>query len=226
MSPRIAICFHLGYNNRFDQFTPYIDNVMFQCPNTDIYITYREDDDPTQLCLKKYPQATIIPATRGCDTGAFLQQIKYILDTHKKYDYIFKIHTKSNNQQFPRWSQDLLENVAGTVEKVRNVLQLFKQNPKIGMIASEKWILNREINFQIFQDTCRRNRILYNGQFVGGTIFWVKFTIIKRTFKHIDIEGEYSLCETGKPNEPSYTHTWERIFGLIVTTRKHIIQGI
>ena len=226
MSPRIAICFHLGYNNRFAQFTPYIDNILRHCPRTDIYITYREQEDPTAMCLKKYPKATIQKATQGCDTGAFLLQIKRMLDSHKKYDYILKIHTKSGNIVFPQWKDELLDNIAGSGENVKKVLEYFKKNGKIGMIGCKKWILPRDIKYPIFLDTCRRNGISIDGQFIGGTIFWVRFTIIKNTFKHIDIDCEYSLCESGKPTEPSYTHSWERIFGLMVQTQNYQIYGV
>lgn len=225
MSTFIAICFHLGYNNRFAQFTPYIDNVLNHCPKTDIYITYREQEDPTTMCHAKYPNAIVMKATQGCDTGAFLLQIKMMLESHKKYDYIFKIHTKSSNPVFPHWTEELLDKIAGSEKSVKKVLESFKKDKKIGMIGCKKWILQRDIKFPIFLDTCRRSKISLDGHFVGGTIFWVKFSIIKETFKHIDIDSEYSLCESGKPTEPSYTHSWERIFGLMVHTQNYQIHG-
>ena len=77
----------------------------------------------------------------------------------------------------------------------------------------------------MFHSTCRRNKIKPDGHFVGRTIFWIRFSILKKAFKHIDLEGEYSICEPGKPSEPSYTHTWERIFGLIVSTQGFKITG-
>ena len=61
---KIAICFHLGYINRFNEFTPYIDRVIQYCPNVDIYISYRETD-PSAMCKKKYPSAVIFSAQRG-----------------------------------------------------------------------------------------------------------------------------------------------------------------
>jgi lipopolysaccharide biosynthesis protein len=109
---KVAICFHLGYKSRFNEFTQYIDNVMIYCPNTDLYITYRENDDPTQLCKKKYPNALIMKAPRGADTGAFLLHIKQLLLSGKKYDYVFKIHTKSSNPMYQTWTSELLDEIA------------------------------------------------------------------------------------------------------------------
>lgn len=226
MSTYIALCFHLGYNNRFAQFTPYIDNVLKQCPNTDIYITYREQEDPTTMCHQKYPNAIVMKATKGCDTGAFLLQIKMMLGLDKKYDYIFKLHTKSSNVVFPKWTEELLDKTAGSIKNIKNVLEIFKKDKKIGMIGGKKWILRRDIKFPIFLETCQRNKISPDGHFIGGTIFWIRFVIVKNTFVNIDIDKEYSLCESGKPTEPSYTHSWERIFGLMVHTQNYHIHGV
>jgi len=223
---RVAICFHLGYNDRYDQFTPYIDHVLAMCPHSDIYITYRENKDPTEMCRHKYPQAVIFKATHGCDTGAFLLQIKYMLESHKHYDYIFKLHTKSNNSVFPQWTHDLLDSIAGNHDAVNNVLHLLKHNSRIGMIAGKKWVLKRDIDCHIFHHTCRRNRIKPDGYFVGGTIFWIRYSIIRDICQHIDLAEEYAICELGKPIEPSYTHSWERIYGLMVSTCGYKIHGI
>jgi lipopolysaccharide biosynthesis protein len=222
---KVAICFHLGYNDRFNEFTSYIDNVMQLCPTTDLYITYREDPDPSAICLAKYPDAHIIKATNGCDTGAFLIQIKTILQSKKKYDYVFKLHTKSNNQMVPNWRGELLDAISGSSSNVGAVCQLFKENRKIGMVAGCKWVLKRDINSQIFQELCERHNISPNGLFVGGTIFWIRFKILKKIFRTMDIDWEYSLCEQGKPREPSYTHSWERVYGLIVNTCGYTIYG-
>jgi lipopolysaccharide biosynthesis protein len=223
---KIAICFHLGYNDRFDEFTQYIDNIVQCCPKTDIYITYREEADPTEMCLKKYPNAQIFKTTNGCDTGAFLLQIKSIFASKKKYDYIFKIHTKSNNKIAPNWMGELLDATSGSVANVKNVFKLFKEHRKVGMIAGKRWVLHRDINFQIFQELCERHNISSDGYFVGGTIFWVRYKIIKQIFSLMDIDWEYTLCELGKPSEPSYTHAWERVFGLIVSTCGYTILGV
>lgn len=222
----IAVCFHLGYNQRFTEFTPYIDNIVACCHNTDIYITYRENNDPSDLCHSKYPNAHVMKATNGCDTGAFLLQIKSMITSGKKYDYVFKIHTKSNNSFAKNWTHELLNKTTGTVSHVKKNIRLFNKHHKIGMIGGKRWILTREINFNYFHEICQRNHILIDGQFIGGTIFWVRFDILQQFFKNVNIDQEYALCEQGKPSEPSYTHAWERIYGLIVNTCGYTIHGV
>jgi lipopolysaccharide biosynthesis protein len=226
MCTRVAVCFHLGYVDRFNEFTPYIDNVIQCCCSTDIYITYREDINPTEMCLKKYPNAQIFKADHGCDTGAFLLQIKSILASGKKYDYIFKLHTKSNNRSFKTWNTDLLDNIAGSTEQVTTIVNLFRDNQDIGMIGSRRWLLRRDSNYEIFREICKRNKINMEGHFIGGTIFWIRMEIIEKMCPSINISKEYLLCEKGKPSEPSYTHSWERIYGLMVSTCGYKIYGV
>ena len=38
---KIAICFHLGYNYMFEEFTKYIDSVLSYDPSSHLYITYQ-----------------------------------------------------------------------------------------------------------------------------------------------------------------------------------------
>jgi lipopolysaccharide biosynthesis protein len=226
---RVAICFHLGYYHRFDEFTPYIDNVIRCCPHSDLYITYREDIDPmevTHRCQRKYPKATVFKAIQGCDTGAFLLQIKAIIASHKSYDLIFKIHTKSNSLYANTWIRDLLDPVSGSKSQVKRVLRKFDKDHKIGMIGSKKWLLRQDIEDSMFRDVCQRNHLSMDGFFVGGTIFWARWIVLQRAFMSIDLDKEYSLCEQGKPSEPSYTHSWERIFGLLVSNCGCRIKGV
>lgn len=226
---KIAICFHLGYVNRFDEFTPYIDHVIAVCPKYDMYITYREDvpqETVEELCHAKYPTAQVVKVELGCDTGAFLLQVKSMLDAKKEYDYIFKLHTKSNCKVFPTWKEDLLDCIAGSTSRVRKVLRIFHKKPHVGQIGAKRWLLERDINYAPFREICDRNRINTKGYFVGGTIFWMRYRTIKKIFSRIDLASEYKLCEHGKPPEPSYTHSWERIFGLINSTAHYRVKGI
>lgn len=223
--PDVAICFHLGYVSRFNEFVPFIDNVIKCCKKHDLFITYREDVDISNV-RQKYPKAHIIRTSHGCDTGAFLLQIKYLLTTKRSYDYILKIHTKSNNPIFKNWKDELLQPIVGSRNKINHVFKCFENDHKVGMIGSHKWLLTRDINDSCFQDVCNRYKIDKNGHFIGGTIFWIRGIIIYKMFHSVDLDKEYNLCELGKPSEPSYTHTWERVYGLIVSTMGCKIKGI
>lgn len=226
MVVKIAICFHLGYNQRFDEYCTYIDNVLQIYPNSDLYITYREQEDPTNQCRQKYPNAHLMRTDRGCDIGSFLLQVQQLIGSKIKYDYVLKIHTKSDNQQFPHWKNDLIKNIVGSQDSVNHIIRKFNSNTKIGMIGSKKWILPLDMNDIKFKEICDRNKINQKGYFVGGTIFWIRYSVMFDFFKHVNINYEYLLCERNKPSEPSYTHAWERILGLIIYNNHSIIYGV
>lgn len=228
MRPHIAICFHLGYACRFEEFTSYIDVIIGTSKRVDLYITYRENVDMSSI-YARYPHVKLLKSDRGCDTGAFLLQIKQMLESGKEYDYVFKLHTKSNvigGGYGSKWKSELLNPTAGTHHSVKKIYNMFKTCDKIGMICSKKWLLACDIKYHNFEEICNRNNISKCGSFVGGTIFWIRFDCIKRIFTHINIDREYALCELGKPTEPSYTHAWERIYGLIVSTTGYYVKGI
>ena len=228
---KVAVCFHLGYQARFDEFTHYIDNIIMYCPNVDIYITYRESDDPTQLCKNRYPQAYIMKADRGADTGAFLLQIKQLLSSGKHYDYVFKIHTKSNNPLYSTWVNELLDGIAGSPQRVGSIFKTFYDKPQIGMICSKKWLIKRnmtkDVNYPIVKNICDRIHVSMDGHmFNGGTIFWIRMSILRQVFTQVDLDKEYSMCAIGKPDEPSQAHGWERVYGLIVHSCDYGVHGV
>lgn len=217
--PNVAICFHFFYQDLLNQFIPYIDNVLQSESNTDLYITYLDESDIMNTLRKKYPQAILIKSNRGCDTGAFLLHMKHLFESNKKYDYVLKIHTKKN----PIWRNQLLKDIAGSTQQVKHIMQLFQEDQSIGMIGVDRWKINIEPANRPFIDCiCHRLGLTVkdDASFVGGTIFWMKYELIHKLMQKIydKVEFEYSLCELGYPmsNQPTYTHSWERIYGLII----------
>ena len=223
----LAICFHLGYPEMFSQFTRYIDNVINCGYETDIYITYQKDDLDKIAILKKYPDAIFLKSERGCDTGAFLLQMKAMYESKKNYTLIFKLHTKKDL----RWRWELLNSIAGSSSIVKGVIDNFQLHQDIGMIGVKKWILCMDgRNKPIIDKICQKYGIIVKSHtfFIGGTIFWVRWSIYKQILEmyKLQLENEYLRCEFGYPrNEPSYTHSWERIFGILVYHMNLIIKG-
>lgn len=217
-SVNIAICFHLGYGHMWSQFVKYIINVYDTGYHTDLYVTYQKESDPIHVIRRQFPNAIFIQTTRGCDTGAFLLQIEAMY--HKKYDYVFKLHTKKRED----WRLDLLDPVADTTSRIRLVCQQFKEHPEIGMIyGNTRWIRRHDqINEPLITELCQKYHTEINGnsRFVGGTIFWVRWAILKKWVEdsHINLRNEYNRCELGYlvNNKPTFMHSWERIFGYIV----------
>lgn len=216
----IAICFHLGYGHMFSSFSKYIKNVYKTGYNVDLYVTYQKNTDPIHLIKQQYPNTIFIQTLRGCDTGAFLLQLERIYQSSKNYDYIFKIHTKKKEE----WRFELLESIAGTTDDIVMICDNFKKNNQLGMISgSTKWIHRHDrVNDPLITDICHRIHIDINDKtfFIGGTIFWVRWSIMKKWIEEnsINFKKEYDNCELGYllNDKPTYTHSWERIYGYIV----------
>lgn len=136
-----------------------------------------------------------------------------------KYDYIFKLHTKKDLI----WRHRLLKDIADSELAVRKVIQEFESDPKIGMVACDRWVSkNDNANQPIINELCRDLKIgiQSTSRFVAGTIFWVRWPILKSFIQNnnIDLDKEYSKCEIDYSinSQPTYMHSWERIFGFII----------
>ena len=56
-----------------------------------------------------------------------------------------------------------------------------------------------------------------NNNFIGGTMFWVRYEIIKKYFTPEIISKILELSPNGYHDTPTPMHAIERIFGYIVT---------
>lgn len=227
---RVAICFHLGYGHMVKTFSKYIDNV-YKCGfDIDLYVSYQKVTDPIYQIKQRYPDVILLKTTRGCDTGPFLLQLEQIYKSKKQYDYIFKIHTKKRED----WRCELLDPIAGSPENVLNVCDNFRKNQQIGIIGGvQKWIHRRDsLNEPLISDMCKNLGIIINSNslFMAGTIFWTRWSIYKQFIEDskINFRKEYEKCELGYliNHKPTYTHSWERLFGHIVSHYNYMITPV
>jgi hypothetical protein len=226
---RIAICFHLGYGQMWTQMAPYIRRVYQTGYLVDFYLSYQKDTDPIHFIRQQYPHVKLIQTQRGCDTGAFLLQLEQIYQSHQPYDYIFKLHTKKRDD----WRLDLLEPIAKSVEQVIAICDQFRTHPQVGMIGGNpRWIIRHDkINVPLINEMARRFglKIYHKSVFVAGTIFWVRWSLLKQFIEdsRINLHQEYEQCESGYliNNHPTHTHSWERLFGYLIGHYGYQIVG-
>lgn len=221
---KIAICFHLGYNYMFEEFTKYIDSVLSYDPSSHLYITYQCSEEDLIPIREKYPNAIYLLTLLGCDTGAFLYCANYFLENNLSYRYIFKLHTK----KVVPWRIGMLNPISLTPDNVSSIIKKFNKHHRIGMIGVSKYksgyigpnsiyLHNIMSKLSTKYDKGKKMR------FVAGTIFWIRGKIISKLCKRAQQSGHsiidyYNQCEKQYPPEPSYTHTWERIFGFIINS--------
>lgn len=89
--------------------------------------------------------------------------------------------------------------------------------------GTPRWIMAPDrINFPLINDIAKTLGMTITPQmrFVAGTIFWVRWSLLKRFIEgsHINLRKEYDQCELGYliNDHPTHTHSWERLFGYLV----------
>lgn len=242
---KIAVCLHLFYIDMIDVMISYLQNLK---RDFDLYVSlvlgYYDDNTIHKLKKFKSDVKIIIVENKGVDIGGFLQILKLI---PKNTDLILKIHTKKGVglpetpsrsvikkgfdetlKQSKFWFNNLMRGVLETPEKTERILQTFESNKSCGMVGY-KLYNNSQVN---------KNEILnllplfelpnecLNWHFIGGTIFWVRYSIIQKYFHNELIDIIMDKTKIGYVHEPSVMHAIERIFGYVVINEKKEILVI
>jgi len=239
---RIAVHLHLYYHDLWDEFSSMFEYLKKY--DYDIYITLSNGSatiGQTKWIKDKiksdYPGAIIIDAdNKGLDIGAFLVFIEHILKCNKSYNYVLKLHTKksvnSAGADFGlNWRRQLYTPLVSTQKIVDSVIDKFSTNDKIGMIGNISWISDYEGSNRKNIDELKTilNIRTKHRRFIGGTMFWITFPIIKKYFNQSNISKIYNLLESNyftDYDSGTYTHAMERILGYIVYDSNKIITGI
>jgi lipopolysaccharide biosynthesis protein len=236
ISFKVASICHLYYEDLLEEYIDKLNELKNSDLEIDYYFSLTENNSTNGQ--KKWVKDKLEQHFTGCkifvlpnkglDIGPFL----YILDKIPMYDYILKTHTKksikTSGEYFgTKWRNNLLE-----------ILDISKIKPHIEngeyMIASKKWLVDSErYNFNINKVNFLKEELcikIDNSKFVGGTMFWVKHSLIKKYIKHPMMY--YNMLENGyhyqiDHNDQEYfTHSFERVFGHLVYNEGKKIIGI
>lgn len=218
----VAVVVHIyGYDVWEKSIQPRLAEVLDGKCKYDLYIslTARDNIDETRArILAIYPNAVIIQVENvGEDVNGFMHCVKAIEDSGKEYDYILKLHTKTKDL----WRTDLLN---GTIP--HNCVTINKLlTGHAAMIGPRKWIKaipDAAVHVQpiLTKIGCGKHPL----RFMAGTMFWIRFDIIKKYLFGGKLPVDYF-------NEPYKKmglkqHAMERIFGMMVTDVGGTISGV
>jgi len=230
----IAIFFHLGNFNLWSYFHPIIDRVQQSTSvPIDLYISYQTDHHLLNTIKTLYPDVILIKSVLGMDVGGQLLMTIRAMELNKNYDYVLKLHTKSNTT----WRNELVDPLCRSVDRIKEIYQLFQSMPNIGIMASNKhihkisyWNLNRPI----IMNFCKKHNLVYsenNHYFVAGTIFWFRWkTMVNMINNHkINLQEEYNKMLPGYHDNnhgPTHEHSWERMFGILICNANQILYQL
>ena len=242
---KIAVCLHLFYPDMFEQIVPYLNNLKHPYK---LYINLchgKYNKKQVDLIYNYKPDAIIdVSINKGVDVGGFLNTFKKI-DTDT--DLIIKIHTKkgigsesvqSNSvkrngltvamKSANRWFHNMMVGVLKDDNSVNKIINEFKTNQKCGMVGFKLFDSIGPNKNEIIKilNLININKNLIGGDFIGGTIFWVKYDILKKYLTDKTIDTILESMSDGYVIEPSPQHAMERIFGYMVKSEGKDIKVI
>jgi rhamnosyltransferase len=179
----------------------------------------------------------LVTPNLGKDIGGKLALIDLYLFLEIRSSYIVMLHDKQSLHSVygESWKSELFK--VFDFNNLPAILDLFR-DPAVGVVGTKKWIVNeydaRTGNFannsQLSKELCKRFHIsIENYDFIGGTMFWIRSSVIEKFFRKNDpilIRGELESGNVMDSHGESVTHTWERMFSWIATNDGYRVAGI
>lgn len=231
-----SIFYHSYYNSEIDDIFPRLSHIA--SGDKKLFLNINPDQNKEINC-NKINSIIISTPNIGKDIGAKLALMDLYLKTNQKSDLILLLHDKQSPQVFygEKWKNDLYK--IAEKENTQNILELFKNQPDVGIICATDCISDeydaekdefKTTNNLILKDYIKRfNFRLTDYSFVAGNMFWVRSCIYEEFFKKYNPLELRSELEKGNvlDNEVgTKTHSLERVFSWIATSQGYKIFGI
>lgn len=225
---KIALIMHMYFADLIDECLHYAKSMPAYA---DIYITTNAEEKKKLIedAFSILPNRVDVRVTpnRGRDVGPFLvESRKYLYD----YDYICHTHDKKVGQLKPltigqSFSYRCFENVLATPEFVENVIDLFENNPRMGIIMppppnhSEyfftlglEWGSNYEVTCELAEKLGVKAPMSDKKEPISplGSVFWARTDALHKVF-------DYPWTYDELPEEPieddgTVLHAVERMY--------------
>ena len=176
----------------------------------DLYVNLASGkiDEANAIALIKeaFPLAIIITSeNRGMDIGGFLKMLPLVFSASQKYDYVLKLHTKSASG----WRRSLITPICGNSHQVKLCLQIFQTQSQVGMIGSGRHLYretrHKRPNCYYLQQLATDFKVPYGDcQFIGGTMFWIRTSLLENVFHNQDIEVLWNKLNTPQTLDPHW----------------------
>ena|SRR5689334_10101971 len=203
-------------------------------------VTHPGNTELIKAIRNDFPGAYVIATpNKGRDIGGKLALVDFFIRIRLASEFIVFLHDKqSHHFAGESWRQKLLEIIEP--RKIEMILAQYRDDPKIGIIGSSKFIIRHEFNKKANEfKTTNNNKIkelisilnlkLSDPQFVAGAMFWIRSSIIAKFFSTHSALSCREMLEEGNFTDQyqgTYTHSWERIFCFLANDQGYTIKGI
>jgi len=192
----LCIC-HNGNMSIFKKIEKYIDNLLsIQSSNIEITLFICSLDTFTsseiESLKRRFPTAKhFINENFGFDIGSFFKILEMCKNNSIEFDYVIKIHTKTNDLE----REKLLKPILGSTNRIKIILDILS-NDSIGLVGSVKSMffnygklaIHNQNHLKYLLEKFNIGIKYYESlQFIGGTMFWCKFSILKKIFWNYNI---------------------------------------
>ena len=140
-SVRVGILAQVGNWRLWEELTNCIDQVI-ETVDTAFILVSSHVEGKERLVSARYDCAKVITVPNyGADIAPFFTQLSRISQQLADANFVIKLHTKTNDA----WREGMIEPICGTASAVRQSLEAFRSNPKLGMLGA--------LNFTYFIDS-------------------------------------------------------------------------
>lgn len=233
---KVLVHLHLYYEEQLEYMLSKLANIS-GC-DYDLYVTTPTGNKKAvNKILKFKPDAVIIKTDNvGYDVWPFVQVVQRVDLT--KYDYVLKLHTKAF-QTTPNalnktgfwWRDELIDVLLRDKEQFIKNLDVFRLNPKVGMICSKLMLRSVSGNKEIPEESSLFNKEFKRLKFktadrsyCAGTMFFARaqvFDFIKNAkLTADDFHGNQETHGKG-----TLAHVYERILGVAVAEKGYKIYS-
>ena len=163
------------------------------------------------------------------DIAPFLSVInELILQGDDSCELILKIHTKkslkvSGASKGQRWRQGLLEGLLGNRENVARILERFREDPALNLLAPESFLMvqsrrDRSVgsNEALVETLLKQYKLPFDPEraFVRGSMFWVRSDSLFRELSTVPLPKPEDF-PPGHQADGSLAHAYERLLSYL-----------
>lgn len=232
----LAVMLHLYNFSLFEEINNYLQNFKTLGVEFDLYVNLAIDPNIPEIKnkiknikhqIEKQHHSKNLYFTysenKGLDVGGFFKSYIKMLEIQKNYYSIIKIHTKTNNN----WRFVMLYALLGNLNIIKKNLKLIR-NSQVGMIGFESSNIqdytNKFVRKLIYEYINRFQVKAINGNFIPGTIFWIKGSVLSHYFNLQNLNISYqeylpNYCGSKIRKREGRPHAFERFFGILVEDR-------
>jgi rhamnosyltransferase len=252
--PKVTVIFHfhlysfdragfIYYKNKLREFADSNVDFIFSITSESHEIVKCANDLKSTFNRSK----VLVVPNKGRDIGAKFILFDYYLRFGGDSEYVVVLHDKRSLHlpfgEAKIWIDSLLRIIDPS--NTRSILNKFLQSPEIGIVGSQerivdcilRWEQKGAVAVPVFEwnndllhgmiDSLELNVSDYS--FVGGTMFWIRKSLLKEIDQRFNFLEKYMELEEGNVmdnNGSTITHSWERLLCWAASDLGYKLTGI